>query len=67
MVEIVKQAIPDAVVTAVKLVLGRQLMGKELRLLNDAGIEVSAPQVDYAGFMLEAEYTYYFQAVRSCV
>lgn len=66
MVETVKQTLPDAVVSATYFKIGRWVNPTELSALNREGIEVSAPIVDYVGFMLEAEYTYYFQGVHSC-
>lgn len=67
MVDILKQSLPDATVSATSFVMGRSLTVAELRKLIAAGIEVSAPIVNYVGMLLETEYTYYFQAVHSCV
>ena len=67
MVAILENLLPDAVVSATQFVIGRRLTAKELISLVSNGIEVSDPKTEYVGMMLEAEYTYYFQAVRSCV
>lgn len=67
MVETIKNIIPAARVSFNLIVIHRPLTFEEIKALNTIDIEISDPMVDYVGFLLEAEYTYFYQAVHSCV